>query len=123
MDVRFHEIDVEGVKYPIYYGIAALNDFLKLHDIVSLKDLPEFMDNLSLDAIINVVWVGLKHGHRLADKEFVLTQNNAADLIDRDFGIFQKCMDLFTEAMPKASENGQETGNQKAPKTNLRRSQ
>lgn len=122
MNTRFHEIEVGGVKHPIYYGMAALDEFLNIQNI-TLQQLSALTDNMTFSTIINLVMVGLKHGHRRANKEFTMSYEDVADMMDESPDLFKTCMDLFTEAMPKASENGQETGNQKAPKTNLRRSQ
>lgn len=110
--MNYYEIEIKGKKYPVYYGMAALSEFLKLQGI-AMKDLSNLTDNLSLDAIINIVLVGMKHGHRRADVEFKLSHDDVADLIDQDFGIFEKCMHLFTEAMPKG--DAEETGNGLAP--------
>lgn len=112
--MNYYEIEIKGKKYPVYYGMAALSEFLKIQGI-AMKDLSNLTDNLSLDAIINIVLVGMKHGHRRANAniEFAFSHDDVADLIDEDFGIFEKCMYLFTEAMPKG--DAEETGNGQAP--------
>lgn len=119
---KFYEVEISGTKHPIYYGMAALDEFLTIQNI-TLRQLSTLTDNMSFSMIINLVMVGLKHGYRRAGKDFTISYEDVADMMDENPDLFKTCMDLFSEAMPKPENNGQEKGNSKALRTKTQRSQ
>ena len=98
-------IEVNGKELPIAYGMAALAEFLHSEGL-TLTELGSIADRFQLTSVINLIHVGLKHGARKAGKEFALTPDDVADLLDDSPEIINQALELFTASMP-AQGNGQ----------------
>ena len=73
---------------------------------VSLNEISNLGNNMSLDEACALILCGLKDGARKAKKEINLTVDDIADALDDDMGLLEKCMELFTESFsPKTKGN------------------
>ena len=98
-------IEVNGKELPIAYGMAALAEFLDTEGL-KLAELGTIGERFQLTAVINLIHLGLKHGARKAGKDFTLTPDDVADLLDDSPEIINQALELFTASMP-AQGNGQ----------------
>lgn len=105
-------IQVNGKELPISYGMAALADFLHSEGL-TLTELGSIADRFQLTSVINLIHVGLKHGARKAGKEFALTPDDVADMLDDNPEIINEAMELFSASMPMQG-NGQAQAKAKA---------
>lgn len=109
-------IEVNGKELPISYGMAALADFLHSEGL-TLTELGSIADKFQLTSVINLIHVGLKHGARKAGKDFTLTPDDVADLLDDSPEIINQALELFTASMPaQGNVQAQAKVKTKAPK-------
>tara|TARA_R110000744_G_scaffold226221_5_gene344617 strand:+ start:1389 stop:1706 length:318 start_codon:yes stop_codon:yes gene_type:complete len=95
-------ITVGKEVFPVKYGFNALRLFCNASNI-GLQELEGIAENISIDHAINLVWAGMKDGARTEKKDFDLTTEDVADLIDVDFTVVKQCMDLFVSSFVKPS--------------------
>ena len=96
-------IAIGGEMRPIHYGFAALAEWCDLTGS-GLQDLSKLGSNLSLQAAIQLIYCGLKHGARRSKEDFNFTSDDVADWIDDEgMDIFNEAMALFGQAMATIS--------------------
>lgn len=103
---QIQTIQASGKELPISYGMAALAEFLESEGL-KLADLGEISERFQLTTVINLIRIGLKHGARKAGKDFSLTIDDVADLLDDSPDIINEAMELFAASMPMQG-NGQQ---------------
>jgi len=103
---KLKEIAIGKEMRPLHFGFAALAEWCDLTG-KGLQDLGDIGENLSLTSAIGLIYCGLKHGARKAKIDFSFTSEDVADWIDDEgMGVFNECMEVFTESMSKlAPEN------------------
>ena len=101
-------------ELPFSFGMAALADFLESEDL-KLADLGNIADRFQLSTVINLVYIGLKHGHRKAGAPFNFTADDVADLMDENPALMSEAMDLFAKSMPNADAGNVAKPAQKVP--------
>lgn len=95
-------IKVGEKVFPVKYGFNALRLFCNASGI-GLQEIESIAENISIDHAINLVWAGMKDGARAEKKEFNLTAEDVADLMDVDYSVVKQCMDLFVSSFVKPS--------------------
>jgi len=101
--MRFEVVIINGKDYPVKYGFSALRVFTKLTN-TTINDLGRLVDTMTLDHAICLCYAGLKDGHRVADKEFTLTIEDVADLLDDDNKALDKIMKVFSSSLAKPAK-------------------
>lgn len=105
----YAEITSNNKTYPVKFGMAALSEFLDSEGL-SLSQMEAIGQNLTLTRAIKLVHIGLKHGARVAGKEFENNFEDTCDLLDADPELMNKVLQVFQNQMPQA-----EKGNGKSP--------
>ena len=103
------EITSNNKTYPVKFGMAALSEFLDSEGL-SLSQMEAIGQNLTLTRAIKLVHIGLKHGARVAGKDFENSFEDTCDLLDADPELMNKVLQVFQNQMPQA-----EKGNGKSP--------
>lgn len=104
-----HEVKVNGKAFPCSFGMAALSHFLDTQGL-KLADLETFgEDGLSLTAALQLVYEGIKDGHRREKKPFDMSYEDVCDLVDQDQSLIGQCIEVFGKSMPQPGvpKNGQ----------------
>lgn len=107
--MQYAEITSNNNVYPVKFGMAALSEFLDLEGL-SLSQMEEIGQNLTLTRAIRLVHIGMKHGARVAKQEFSQSYEDTCDLLDTDQELMGKVMEVFQNQMPQP-----EKGNAKSP--------
>lgn len=69
--------------HPIKFGWSAIKDFEEKTGIVFIAFLRSFeAQEYTTENLIKLAWCGLKCGYRVDKKEFTLTEEDVADIID-----------------------------------------
>ena len=109
----FEIVIINGTDYPVRFGMNALRLFCKETNR-KLTDLDKLGQNLSLDDACFLIKAGLTDGARKAGKEFSLSVDDIADILDDDFDALQKVMDVFSEQF--SAKESEKVGNEKGSK-------
>lgn len=109
----FEIVIINGTDYPCRFGMNALRLFCKETNR-KLTDLDKLGEDLSLDDACFLIKAGLTDGARKAGKEFSLSVDDIADILDEDFETIQKVMDVFSNQF--AAKGGEKSGNEKGSK-------
>ena len=94
-------IPIGGEVRPVHYGFAALSEWCELtgHGI---DDLSNIGKNLTLQAAIQLIYCGLKHGARRKKIDFNFNPDDVADWIDDEgMDIFNDAMQIFSDSMSR----------------------
>jgi len=75
-------IEINGKSYPIKFPYSALME-LEKNMGKTFGELGVQMSMGSITALINVAYVGLKHGARLANKDFKFDVEQLGDIMDK----------------------------------------
>ena len=111
----FEVVILNGKDYPIRFGMNALRIYCK-RTKTSLQDLDKLGQDISLDDACQLILAGLQDGARVAGKDFDLTIEDIADILDEDFEALQKCFDVFGEQFSaKFKDEGNEKEEKKTP--------
>ena len=111
----FEVVILNGNDYPIRFGMNALRIYCKKTN-TSLQDLDKLGQDISLDDACQLILAGLQDGARVAGKDFDLTIEYIADILDEDFEAMQKCFDIFGEQFSaKFNDEGNEKEAKKTP--------
>ena len=111
----YEVVILNGKDYPIRFGMNALRIYCKRTN-TSLQDLDKLGEGISLDDACQLILSGLQDGARVAGKDFDLTVESIADILDEDFEALQKCFDVFGEQFSaKFKEEGNEKEEKKTP--------
>lgn len=95
---------IAGQDYPVKYGFAALRAFSDATG-TTLGDLGTLGDNMTITQALALVWAGLKDGARVMKKDFVLTIDDVADLMDEDDEAMNKVLKVFQDSLAKPTKN------------------
>tara|TARA_R100000654_G_scaffold39612_2_gene65451 strand:- start:2439 stop:2786 length:348 start_codon:yes stop_codon:yes gene_type:complete len=107
---------LNGQDYPVRFGMNSLRVFCHATGR-SLQDLEKIGFDLSLNDACELIKAGLSDGARKAGKDFQMTTEDIADLLDEDFEALQRVLDVFaTQFTAKAGSTGNEKGGKKTPK-------
>jgi hypothetical protein len=109
---------INGKDYACRFGMNSLRLYCKETNI-NLTDLDKLGENMTLDDACYLIKAGLTDGARKAGKEFDLTVEDIADMLDEDMDALQKVMEVFTNQF--TAKAGGDEGNapgskKKAPK-------
>jgi hypothetical protein len=96
---------------PCRFGMNSLRIFTKMSGI-ELMEIEKIGENMDLDMAIQLAWCGLKDGHRKAGKDFDLSVDDVADMLDYDMDSLTKIMDVFANQFNAMVPNksGNDTG-------------
>ena len=103
-------IEINEKKHPIKFGFAALAKYSKKTN-TSLQDLDKLGADMTLDGALTLIYCGIEDGYRAAKQECDLSIDDLADLIDTDYDVITRAMNILTEQM-----GGSEGKKQKAKK-------
>lgn len=93
------EININGKKLPIHFGLRALNEFSKESNI-EFKNVVGSSDvTRSLETIPSLLMTSLNEGARRSNIENRYTIDDAIDMIDDDPSLLTTTVDKFTEAI------------------------
>ena len=109
----FEIVIINGTDYPVRFGMNALRLFCKETNR-KLTDLDKLGQDLSLDDACFLIKAGLTDGARKAGKEFSLSVDDIADILDEDFDALQKVLDVFSEQF--SAKESEKVGNEKGSK-------
>jgi hypothetical protein len=99
--VDIKKIAIGGELRPLHYGMASLAEWCDLTGS-GLQDLSSLGNNVSLNAAIQLIYCGLKHGARRCKEKFNYSVDDVADWIDEEgMDIFNEAMEVFTASMAK----------------------
>ena len=94
-------VTLNNKELPIHFGIGTLRKFSAEAKIpISEFTDGSMMDKLTLDDLMNMIFIAFKEGHRKANKKFSLDIDAVCDLIDDTEGGIEKVMGVFGESMP-----------------------
>jgi|TARA_R100000426_G_C4817462_1_gene109045 hypothetical protein len=111
----FEIVILNKKDFPIRFGMNALRIYCKKTN-TSLQDLDKLGQDLSLDNACQLILAGLQDGARVAGKQFSLTVEDVADILDDDMDALQKCFDVFSEQFTaKFEQKGNEKEEKKTP--------
>jgi len=111
----FEVVILNKKDFPIRFGMNALRIYCKKTN-TSLQDLDKLGEDLSLDKACQLILAGLQDGARVAGKDFDLTVEDIADILDDDMEALQKCFDIFGEQFSaKFESKGNEKEEKKTP--------
>tara|TARA_A100001201_G_scaffold32268_1_gene34726 strand:- start:5604 stop:5930 length:327 start_codon:yes stop_codon:yes gene_type:complete len=96
-------IFINGVDYPVKYGFAALRAFSDVTG-TNLQELSSLGDNMTITQALALVWAGLKDGARVMKKDFDLSIDDVADLIDEDQDAMNKVLAVFQDSISSPSK-------------------
>lgn len=112
----FEVVILNGKDYPVRFGMNSLRLFTK-ETGRSLQDLERLGGDISLDDACCLIKAGLVDGARKAGKDFSMTTEDIADLLDDDFEALQKVLDVFSQQFAAKQQNqGNVKGGKKTPK-------
>ena len=100
-----HTININGESYPVRFGFAALMTFSKKTGI-KLEDLDELSEGIDLYTAVALLWAGLKDGARKEKKQFTLSVEDIADLLDDDVEVLTTALELFAQSFAQGAEPG-----------------
>ena len=104
---------IGGELRPLHYGFASLAEWCDLTGS-GLNDLSKLGNNLSLNAAIQLIYCGLKHGARRSKEDFKYSVEDVADWIDDEgMDIFNEAMEVFSESMAKITPEKKKKGSKK----------
>ena len=95
---------INGVDYPVKYGFAALRAFTDVTG-TTLQELSKLGDSMTTTQALALVWAGLKDGARVMKKDFDLSIDDVADLIDEDQEAMNKVLAVFQDSLAQPSKN------------------
>ena len=96
-----HTININGESYPLRYGFAALMTFSKKTGI-NLEELEALSEGIDLYTAVALLWSGLKDGARKEKKQFNLSVEDIADLLDDDVDVLTTALELFAKSFAQA---------------------
>tara|TARA_R110001606_G_scaffold393744_1_gene563978 strand:- start:2102 stop:2431 length:330 start_codon:yes stop_codon:yes gene_type:complete len=99
-------IEINNKKLPIKFGFNALRKYSSKTN-TSLQDLDRLGVDMTLDNALTLIYCGIEDGYRAAKQEFKLTIDDLADLIDTDYEVIARAMEILTEQMGGGSEKKQ----------------
>ncbi len=108
-------VKVKKKEYPVYFGYNALAEFTDASGITidTLLNLGTKGEGLTFSQARNLIYCGIKEGHRKQKKKFSMTSYDVGDLFDpisENIEIFHQFMKIFAEQIGVPDEK-----NQKAP--------
>jgi len=108
------KIELNGVEYPVKFGLNTLRVFTKQFNI-SLTKLGNLGD-MSFDVLLELMFAGIKEGLRAENKPLEITIDDFCDMFDGqamldEKGKFFELLAIFTEQFG----GEEESGNQEAP--------
>jgi len=107
------KIPIGGELRPLHFGMTALAEWCELTNS-KLNDLSKLGDEMGLQDAIQLIYVGLKHGARMENREFKYTYEKVGDWIDVEgMQVFTEAMEAFTDQMAKVSNEKKQKGTQK----------
>ena len=103
---KLNTIKMKKGSLPIHYGWAAFSDFCENtgRDLNQIQDLESGMK--PSDAIY-LLHAGLKHGARKARKEFELSTDDVADMMDENPQLLPEAMKVFAQSFSQSSGQGE----------------
>ena len=111
----FEVVILNKKDFPIRFGMNALRIYCKKTN-TSLQDLDKLGQDISLDNACQLILAGLQDGARVAGKDFDLTVEDIADILDDDMEALQKCFDVFADQFAaKFEQKGNEKEEKKTP--------
>ena len=111
----FEVVILNKKDYSIRFGMNALRMYCKQTN-KSLADLEKLGNDMSLDDACQLILAGLRDGARVAGKDFDLSVEDIADILDDDFEALQKCLNVFSEQFSaKYNTEGNEKREKKTP--------
>lgn len=106
--------------YPIKYGWSAIKEFENLTGLVFIAFLRSFeAQEYTTENLIKLAWCGLKCGYRIEKKEFTLSEEEVADIIDEYPGAMFSLSELAITSYTTAILPG--NGQQPAKKTAIKK--
>lgn len=97
-------IFINGKDYPVKYGFAALRAFSDVTG-TTLNELNQLGKTMTITQALALVWAGLKDGARVMNKEFDLSIDDVADLMDEDDQAMNKVLEVFTASLAKPTKS------------------
>ena len=91
---------INGKDYPFKYGMAALRAFSDATGI-TLGELGSIGSNMTITQALALVWAGLKDGARVTQKDFKLSIDDVADMLDDDEDAMTKVLAVFEHSLGK----------------------
>ena len=91
---------INGKDYPVKYGMAALRAFSDATGI-TLGELGSIGDNITITQALAIVCSGLKDGARVTQKDFKLSIDDVADMLDEDDEAMTKVLAVFEHSLGK----------------------
>lgn len=100
------EIKINEKSYPVHFGVAAIAE---VYDLIGFKFTQDGFGKaieFTFTTMLNIAYVGIKHGARKAGQKWDLSYEETCDLFDEDFAALNKIIELFGEAQNDSLGNG-----------------
>ncbi len=112
---KYQEVEIAGTKRPVNFGMWALGEFER-ETGVKLAQLQTAGADLGILEMVNLLYYGLKHGARVAKKDFPYTPEDVADWLDQDPNATTRILEVFTATLPadEKAQSGQKKARTKA---------
>jgi hypothetical protein len=104
-DMTAKQIQTGRGMLPFSWGMAALTRFCEENNL-TLNDFAQLEKEMRPTLLLSLIWHGFKDGHRKERKDFDLTVDDIADLIDESEGLMERCMEAVANSMPGGQGNG-----------------
>lgn len=96
-------VKIGNEERPVKYGFAALIEFTEANGL-TMADLDNLGDNMSLKDAVFLVYIGLKHGARVEKKPFQKSIEDIADWLDENSGAMEEVLSVFGDSFGGAAE-------------------
>lgn len=97
-------IEINGVSYPIHFGMASLAAFTEYKGI-TLVNLTDLATAMNLQDSVVLIRLALLQGARRSGTTFVLSWEELADAFEDDFDAYTRAMELYADSVQKFIED------------------
>lgn len=98
-------VELSGKEYPLSFGYNALS----MYENLTGKSFMQMGQNLNIEELLAVCYVGLKDGARKSKSEFDLTIQDVGDLLDENESAFEDIMSAFKSQQTKEDTTEKKT--------------
>ena len=114
MRAKTRQIELNGKKYYVNFGLLMLRNFCKSTGI-ELKDIDSKLTSGDLEIALKFAHEALLTGAKAEKQKFNLSDEDLLFLFDEDDKLFEKITEAFTDTLPKDTSEGNQKGVNPAP--------
>ena len=111
--MKYETVLINGIEMPISFGMSMLFHYER-ETGRSYADAMTQLEKLPITTLLELIYFGLKDGHRKKQEPFDYSMDDLADWFDEDPAAMERCQAIFSSSqMQGSSENTEENGEQK----------